>query len=79
VVAETVVDVPGQPVALGGGGQVGQRGGGALLALAAPLPDTVLISALHVLVGATLVWLSVTLRTNDRQFSTERVMAMERM
>ncbi|GAA3812700.1 hypothetical protein GCM10022226_36750 [Sphaerisporangium flaviroseum] len=49
----------------------------ALFALLAPLPDTVLTSALHVLAGACLVWLSLSLQAaaGDLAPAADRVLA----
>lgn len=37
-----------------------------LIALLAPLPDTLLISGIHIVVGIALIWLSTALRTTSR-------------
>jgi hypothetical protein len=44
-----------------------------MIALLAPLPDTLVISAIHVLVGAILVWLSTALFTVARAEAPSRM------
>jgi hypothetical protein len=49
-----------------------------VLALAAPLPDTIATSALHVVAGATLVWLAVSVSTTGGQLTGAREPALRR-